>query len=96
MAVFSWNTWIQDKKLSIGELKYLSNREYLFFTPKSTPVVIAEDEIQNVFSIEKQIKNKPLLEENEVDKIQKLEILVNDLYKRIKYISTGNKTIINN
>lgn len=72
------------RTLGIGEVKHINDEEYLFVNADSVPVVILKNEMQFILPIEKQINNNPLVCQEETARIRKLEILVDDVYRRIK------------
>ena len=72
------------KTMGIGEVKHISDDEYLFIASGNVPVVILKNDIHFIFPVEKHINNNPLVCQEETERIRKLETLVDDLYRRIK------------
>jgi transcriptional regulator with XRE-family HTH domain len=71
------------RTVGIGEVKHISNDEYLFIAMDNVPVVILKKDMHFIFPIEKHVGSNPLVCQNETERIRKLEALVNDLYRRI-------------
>ena len=71
------------ESLGITEIKQINKEEILLISHDSTPETIAKNKIDYLMPIEKHISNSPASNTTESDRIRKLELLINDLYKRI-------------
>lgn len=72
------------RTMGIGEVKHISDEEYLFITSNNVPVVILRSDLQFIFPLEKHVSHNPRVCEEETKRISKLETLVDDLYRRVK------------
>lgn len=72
------------RTMGIGEMKNISDTEYLFITSNNIPLVILKNDIHFIFPVEKHVSNNPQIFQEETERIHKLETLVDDLYRRIK------------
>jgi transcriptional regulator with XRE-family HTH domain len=72
------------RTMGIGEMKNISDAEYIFITSNNIPVVILKNDLHFIFPIEKHVSNNPQIFQEETDRIHKLETLIDDLYRRIK------------
>lgn len=72
-----------DKSMGITEIKQINKEEILLISHDSAPVTITKNKIDYLMPIEKHISNSPASNTTESDRIRKLELLINDLYKRI-------------
>jgi len=71
------------KSTEIIEIKQINKEEILLISHDSAPETIAKNKIDYLMPIEKHISNSPASNTTESDRIRKLELLINDLYKRI-------------
>lgn len=70
--------------IMLGELRSTGKLSYIFITPDQDIIDIKKAEIQKLFVVEKHIVNHLVVVDDALDKIKKLERLVNDLYHRIE------------
>ncbi len=69
--------------LSIGEIKIRNNQEVLLIKNHCAPIYMKILELDFIAPIDTHISNSPKIKHSESEQLQKLEHLVNDLYKRL-------------
>jgi len=72
------------ESIYIGEIKRINSEEYLFILPDSMPLVMHKKDIHFILPVEIHISNNPEICIPEPDRVGKLELLINDLYSRLK------------